>query len=157
MCRSPAFALRCQSAHAFDYEGFLDRCGILIVEGGGDISDDAQRTMMGSIVLRTIQYIVKRAPRSLPLVTLALDEANNHNLIGASQFETKAMAEFGKYGLGIHVLVQLLDFPSGQVTEQVMQICDRRIYFRCPNPKLASVLGADLEYQDWRYSYEDGK
>ena len=145
VCRSAAFQVRTEHDGGFNFEQHLDRNGIIIVEGGegGTLSPDAMRTMMGAIILKTINYLRDRK-REFPHVTLALDEASNANLIGEAGHEVRAMAELRKYGLGMHVLVQLLDFPSARIERAVMATCATHRYFCCSDPKTAARLGEDL-------------
>jgi hypothetical protein len=162
LCRSAAFQVRTEHSGGFDFDGHLDRNGILIIEGGegGTLSADAMRAMMGAVVLKTLNYL-RRRKREFPHVTLALDEANNAQLIGESGHETRALAELRKYGLGMHVLVQLLDFPSSRIERSVLANCATRRYFNCSDPRTAARLGEDLggsyttEGKKTRY-YKDG-
>jgi hypothetical protein len=109
---------------------------------GGTLSPDAMRTMMGAVILKTLNFLRERK-REFPHVTLALDEATNANLIGEAGHEVAALAELRKYGLGMHILVQRLDFPSG-IERDVLTNCATRKYFQCPEPRTAMQLGADL-------------
>lgn len=148
VCSSPAFAVRCGAT--FQLGTFLDGRGILIIEGGGTISDDAQLTMMGAIILQTIRYIRSRN-RKYPPVILALDEATNANLISASGYETKAAAETQKMGLAIHTLVQSLNFPTAGITSDMLTNCLRHEWFFAANQAVLQKAGADLggkEYEE---------
>lgn len=144
VCNSPAFRFRTESPHFFDFDRHLDEKGILIIEGGaGDaLSQNAMETMMGAIVQKTFHHLRKRQ-REFPHVTLVLEEANNANLIGESGHEIRALAELRKYGLGLHILTQFLDFPAG-CTDGILTNCATRIYFQSPEPSTASRLGVDL-------------
>jgi len=139
---SPAFAARCGKP-TFDLGTFLNDCGILIVEGGslGNVSEDAQRTMMGAVVQQTINFVRNRQ-RATPRIVLALDEANNAHLVTES--ESSACAECQKMGLDLHILTQLLDFPSSQVTRGVLANCIRHEWFYNANADVARVAAADL-------------
>lgn len=141
VCSSPAFAVRCLPS--FRFASFLDRRGILIVEGGGCISDDAQRTMMGAIILQTIRYVRSRT-KPFPPVILVLDEATNANLIGASGYEVRAIAETQKMGLAVHTLVQSLNFPSTEITEGMLTNCLRHEWFFAANEAVIRKAVADL-------------
>ncbi len=145
VCRSAAFQVRTEHDGGFSFERHLDRKGIVIVEGGegGTLSPDAMRTMMGAIILKTINYLRERK-REFPHVTLSLDEANNASLIGEAGHEVRAMAELRKYGISMHVLVQLLDFPSARIERAVMATCATHRYFCCSDPKTAARVGEDL-------------
>jgi hypothetical protein len=143
---SPAFAARCGST--FSLPAFLDRGGILIVEGGGNISEDAQRTIMGALILQTIRYVRSR-PRPYPEVILVLDEATNANLIGASGYEMRAAAETQKMGLALHVLVQSLNFPSTDITEGMLNNCLRHEWFFAANEAVIRKAAADLGSKDF--------
>jgi hypothetical protein len=145
VCGTPALKVRCQRLPGFDLAAHLHSKGILIVDGAsrGTLSDAARRTMMGSIVLKVIQYVRTR-PSPLPLVTLSIDEATNAALIGASGIETSAMAECRKMGLAFHLMVQLFDFPSTDTEDKVLNNCACRVYFHCSNPKTASQAARDL-------------
>lgn len=145
VCRSVAFQVRTEHASGFNFDRHLSQKGILIVEGGegGALSPDAMRTMLGAIILKTLSYVRDRKTE-YPHVTVALDEANNANLIGEAGHEIRALAELRKYGLGMHVLVQLLDFSSTRIERGVLANCATRKYFNCSEPMTAIRLGADL-------------
>jgi len=146
---SPVFAARCGAT--FHLPAFLDRRGILIIEGGGTVSDDAQRTVMGAIILHTIRYIRAR-PQPYPPVILVLDEATNADLIGESGYEMRAAAECQKMGLAIHTLVQSLNFPSTEITEGMLTNCLRHEWFFAANEAVVRKAAADLGGKD----YEEG-
>jgi RecA/RadA recombinase len=141
VCRSPGFALRCGAT--FNFEEFLSNRGILIVEGGAfdTLSSDALRIILGSISLKTIEYVRNR-PRPYPRVSHYLDEANNYGLVG--EHEKSALAELRKKNYGCKILVQGLDFPSLQITEGVLNNCATHIWFCCSSSKLAQQAAADL-------------
>jgi len=145
VCSSPAFQVRTERIGGFDFDDHLNRKGIVIVEGGvgGTLSKDAMQTMMGGIILKTFNFLRHRK-REFPHVTLTLDEANNANLIGEAGHEVDALAELRKYGLGMHILVQYLDFPTSQITTGVMANCATRRYFYNSDAPTAARLGADL-------------
>ena len=140
VCGSPAFVARCGTS--FDLPKFLSNAGILIVEGGSDgISGDAMRTIMGSLILQVIQFVRTRST-STPRVLLVMDEATNAGLI--SQHEVHALAECQKMGLDMHILVQLLDFPSSQITAGVLTNCIRHDWFYASDPAVARKAVDDL-------------
>ena len=145
VCESVAFKVRTEHSGGFNFERHLDNKGILIVEGGegGPLSEDAMKTTMGAIIVKTLNYLRKRK-REFPHVTLALDEATNANLIGEAGHEVKALAELRKYGLGMHILIQYLDFPTPRIERGVMSTCATRRYFCCSELRTANMLGADL-------------
>ncbi|MCA9047181.1 MAG: hypothetical protein KDA89_00535 [Planctomycetaceae bacterium] len=142
VCASPAFAAR--SGTSFDLERFLDRKGILLIEGGSHgISEDAMRTIMGAVILQVISY-VRRRRSAYPRVLLQLDEATNANLIGAAGHEVRAMAECQKMGLDVHVLVQSPNFPSSFITDAVLTNCLTHTWFYAANESVARMAAADL-------------
>ncbi|MCA9051381.1 MAG: hypothetical protein KDA89_21735 [Planctomycetaceae bacterium] len=142
VCTSPAFAARCGTT--FDLEKFLDRRGILLIEGGSHgISEDAMRTIMGAVILQVISY-VRRRRSVFPRVLLQLDEATNANLIGAAGHEVRAMAECQKMGLDVHVLVQSPNFPSSFITDAVLTNCLTHTWFYAANDSVARMAAADL-------------
>jgi len=142
VCEAPAFAVRCVARPRFDFARFLDRSGILIVEGGGEsLSDDAMRAILGAIILRTIRYVRNR-PRPYPPVILAMDEVNNAGLF--SHFEARALAETAKYGLSQHVLTQQLNFPTPAITEGVLANTLVHEWFGNNSPTVRRVAAADL-------------
>ena len=112
VCSSPAFQVRTERLPGFDFNRHLNTKGILLIEGGvgGTLSQDAMQTMMGAVILKTFNFLRDRK-QEYPSLTLALDEANNANLIGEAGHEVHALAELRKYGLGMHILIQYLDFP----------------------------------------------
>ena len=141
--RSVAFHLRTEHSGGFDFERHLNNKGIVIVEGGagGALSEDAMITMMGAIILKTLNFLEERG-RMYPHVILSLDEATNYNLIGEAGHEVKALATHRKFGLAMHIMVQKL--PSYDITTSVMTNCATRKYFKAGHISIASVLGADL-------------
>lgn len=146
VCAAPAFATRCGAT--FDLASFLDGRGILIIEGGGSVSDDAQRTVMGAVIIQTLRYIRSR-PKPYPPVILVLDEATNANLIGASGYEVRAVAETQKMGLSLHTLVQSLNFPSTDITEGMLTNCLRHEWFFAANEAVVRKAAADLGSKDY--------
>jgi hypothetical protein len=146
VCTSPAFAVRCGAT--FQLGSFLDRRGILLIEGGGSISHDAACTIMGALIIQTIRHVRTR-PRPHPPVILALDEATNAGLVGASGFETRAAAECQKMGLAIHVLVQSLNFPSSDITEALLTNCLRHEWYYAANEAVIRKAAADLGSKDY--------
>jgi len=144
VCKSPAFQVRTEKGHGFNFDHHLNQKGILIIEGGvgGALSLDAMKTMMGAIILKTLSFLAERK-RKFPEVILCLDEVNNYNLIGEAGHEVKALATHRAYGLAMHIMAQRLDFPSG-ITEGVMTNCDTKKYMRSPHVGTANILGADL-------------
>lgn len=140
VCGSPTFIARCGTS--FDLPAFLGNSGILIVEGGSDgVSADAMRTIMGSLILQIIQFVRTR-DEPTPRVLLVLDEATNANLV--SQHEVHALAECQKMGLDVHILVQLLDFPSSQIAGGVLTNCIRHDWFYASDPAVARKAADDL-------------
>lgn len=146
VCGSPAFAARCGST--FQLGPFLDRRGILLIEGGGNVSDDAQRTILGSAILQTIRHVRSRS-RPNPPIILCMDEANNAGLIGASGYEMRAAAECQKMGLALHVLVQSLNFPSAEITEGMLTNCLVHEWFFAANEAVIRKATADLGSKDY--------
>ena len=150
VCSSPAFTLRCQPT--FSLPTFLDRYGILLVEGGTQgISPDTASTIMGSIILQVIHYVRSR-PRATPRVLLVIDEATNANLIGAAGHEVRALAELQKKGLDIHILVQSPSFPSAFIEDGVFTNCIEHHWFFAANDAVAQKAARDLgdpQYRQW--------
>ncbi|MBI1830013.1 MAG: hypothetical protein HYR84_01020 [Planctomycetes bacterium] len=138
--RSPSFLAR--SRGGFDLGRFLQNWGKLIVERGDDIGDDTMRTIMGAIILLTIDH-AKQRPKPYPPIRIYIDEATNARLVGGpGSPEMRALAETSKNGLNFSVLVQNLDFPGG--SDGVLQNCLRREYFGCPFYELARKAATDV-------------
>ena len=135
------------SAHAI-LHSFLDHRGVLIIEGGGSVSDDAQRIVMGAIIIQTLRYIRSR-PKPEPPVILVLDEATNANLIGASGYEVRAVAETQKMGLALHTLVQSLNFPSTEITDGMLTNCLRHEWFFAANEAIVRKAASDLGSKEY--------
>lgn len=148
VCDAPSFIARCGTS--FDLSAFLDNYGILLVEGG-DVSQPVLQTILGSIILQTIQYVRAR-PRSTPRVLLVLDEATNANLVGAAGHEVRALAECQKMGLDVHVLVQSLNFPNSYITDGVLTNCTRHEWFYAANSAVARKAAEDLGDSDLEHS-----
>lgn len=142
VCGSVPFAIRCGTS--FSIPKFISKAGILLVEGGSQgISEDAARTIMGSIVLQVIRYVRGRK-HSTPRVLLVLDEATNAGLIGATGHEVRAMAETQKMGLDFHVLVQSPNFSSPYTTDAIFTNCVRHEWFFAANDAVARLAASDL-------------
>ena len=86
----PAFFTR--DGGCFNWKRFIQRRGILVVEGGslGNVSFDAMRVIFGAIILATIRTVRNRR-RPLPRVRLVIDEASNASLV--NNFLIRALAE----------------------------------------------------------------
>jgi hypothetical protein len=134
--RSVAFTARCTGG--FDLGAFLQENGILILERGEDIGDDALRVIVGAIVQLVVDHC-KRRPRPHPPVRVILDEATNARLVGRT--ELRGIAETSKNGLYWTFVVQNLDFPD---PEAVLQNCLRHEWFGCPNYELARKAAVDV-------------
>jgi hypothetical protein len=141
VCGSPAFQVRCGTS--FKLEPFLQKDGILLVEGGSlrNVSFDAMRTMLGAVILRVVQFVRSRS-RPLPRVRLVIDEASTACLISA--FECRALAELQKSGLDCDLLLQSLNLDSAFLTDGVLQNTQRHEWFFCGNAAVAQAGAADL-------------
>jgi hypothetical protein len=133
---SPAFQARCGGG--FDLGRFLQDGGVLVVERGEDVGDDAMRTIMGAVIHLTIEH-AKRRPSPYPPIRIYIDEATNAGLVGRQ--ELRGIAETNKNGLYWDFLVQNLNFPGG--ADEVLQNCPRHEWFGCPNYDLARKAAAD--------------
>jgi len=58
VCGSPSFVVRCGTS--FDLGSFLDKGGILLVEGG-NVSQPVMQTILGSISIQVIQHVRTRS------------------------------------------------------------------------------------------------
>lgn len=134
--RSVAFTARCTGG--FDIGPFLQDRGILIVERGEDIGDDAFKVIIGAIVQQVVSHCKRRA-KPYPPVRVILDEATNARLVGRT--ELKGIAETSKNGLYWTFVVQNLDFPD---PEAVLQNCLRHEWFRCGSYELARKAAVDI-------------
>jgi hypothetical protein len=139
--QSPAFRVR-SGKPTFDIGQFLDDRGILILDGNskGNLSRDAMSVMMGAVILRVIEHA--RTGANNPIV-LVLDEAVNANLLGLH--ESQALAEAGKWGLEVHVLVQdPFGFPTPEIRSNVLQNCWRHEWFRQGSAEAARLAAEDV-------------
>jgi hypothetical protein len=138
--KSPAFMIRSGGA-TFDLDNFLENNGILILDGGskGDLSRDSACIMMGSVILQVIHH---HRTRQKGKTVLVMDEAVNASLVGLP--ESQALAECGKWGLEFHILVQALNFPSPEITDNVLQNCWRHEWFRQGSPEAAKLAAQDI-------------
>jgi hypothetical protein len=139
--QSPAFRVRSVDP-TFDIGQFLDARGILILDGGsrGNLSRDAMAVMMGAVILRVLQHARTGAKSRIVLV---LDEAVNANLLGLH--ESQALAEAGKWGLEVHVLVQdPFAFPTAEIRSNVFQNCWRHEWFRQGSAEAARLAAEDI-------------
>ena len=144
---SPLFQLRCGGR--LDFDQFLDKQGILLVEGGGGVvSEDASQTILGTIIQRTIQFIRTRR-KPTPRVLLILDEAFNAGLIGDAGHELRAMAECQKWGLDILTLAQTLP-GSTSLQQQLLGNSVRHEWFFHASDSVARAAAADLGDPDYR-------
>lgn len=135
--RDPSLVLRAEGG--FDLGGFLQRPGLLVIERGEEIDDDAARVLMGTVVRLVVRH-ARRRPKPYPRIRIYLDEATNAGLIGPA--EVKFLAEMRKYGLFFTVIVQNLDFPCPP--EHVQQLCTTREYFQCSTYELARRAAVDI-------------
>lgn len=148
VCRSPAFMIRCGTT--LNISQFLKGGGILLIEGGTlGVSEDAVRTIMGSIIFQVINY-VRRRTKPTPRVLLVLDEATNAGLIGATGHEVRALAELQKAGLDVHVLVQGPAFDSTYITDGVLTNTLVHCWHYLANDSFARLAAADLGDPDYR-------
>jgi hypothetical protein len=122
-----------------DLGAFLDRCGLLVLERGLDISDDAMRVLMGNVIQIAIRHARKRL-KPVPVIRIYIDEATNAGLIGGT--EVRAMAELRKYGLCFTVIVQNPDFACGADT--IYQLCKRHEWYQCASYDLARKAATDV-------------
>ncbi len=143
VCTSPAFAIRHGDFNIRKFLGNARTPGILLVEGGslGNVSFDAMRTMLGSVIQKVIQFVRNRSKPN-PRIHLVIDEATNADLIGT--YEVRAMAETQKMGLDITVICQNLNFGSSFVQDSILQNCMRHEWFYCGNASLAAMGASDL-------------
>lgn len=135
--RTVAFTARCTGG-GFDLGAFLQDRGVLILERGEDIGDDAFRVIIGAIVQQVVSHCKRRA-KPYPPVRIILDEATNARLVGRT--ELKGIAETSKNGLYWTFIVQHLDFPD---PDAVLQNCLRHEWFRCGNYELARKAAVDI-------------
>ncbi len=138
---SPAFRVR-SGDPTFDVGTFLDAHGILILDGSsrGNLSRDAASVMMGAVILRAIRHC-RTGSRSW--IVLVLDEAVNAGLVGLH--ESQALAEAGKWGLEVMILVQSpFGFPSEEIGRNVLQNCWRHEWFRQGSPEAARLAAEDI-------------
>src|SRR5439155_3339204 len=76
-------------------------------------------------------------------VVLVLDEAVNAGLVGL--YESRALAEAGKWELECHVLIQdPFGFPSAEIRSNVLQNCWRHEWFRQGSPEAARLAAEDI-------------
>lgn len=143
VCRSPVFKAR--DGESFDFYDFLQKKGILLLSGqnGGDLSDDAMRTMFSAIIARTMHTVWKHYGRTgQPLkVILAIDETTNYMLFGLQ--EALACLQLRKAGLSVDCLVQDLNFGSDEIQDKVFQGFNERHWFRC-NHRTAEIGAIDV-------------
>lgn len=149
VCTSPAFAIRHGNFNLRKFLGNPLFPGILIVEGGslGNVSFDAMRTMLGSVIHKVIHFVRNR-PKPNPRIHLVIDEATNADLIGT--YECRAMAETQKMGLDITMICQNLNFGSSFVQESILQNCMRHEWFYCGNAALAGIGASDLGSPEYK-------
>jgi hypothetical protein len=139
--QSPAFRVRSGDV-TFDVGQLLNDRGILILDGGsrGNLSRDATSVMMGAVILRVLQHARTGAKGRIVLV---MDEAVNANLLGLH--ESQALAEAGKWGLEVHVLVQdPFGFPTAEIRSNVLQNCWRHEWFRQGSAEAARLAAEDV-------------
>lgn len=139
--QSPALRVRSGEA-TFGVGRLLDDRGILILDGGsrGNLSRDAMSVMMGAVILRVLQHARTGAKGRIVLV---MDEAVNANLLGLH--ESQALAEAGKWGVEVHVLVQdPFGFPTAEIRSNVLQNCWRHEWFRQGSAEAARLAAEDV-------------
>jgi len=136
---SPHLQARCSSADPnWELGSFLENGGILLVEGGGfgNVSMDAVRIILGSIIHMTDRYARSRK-KPFPRVRLVIDEATNADLIGIR--ECRMLCETQKFGLDVDILVQNPNYPTANIRDTVLQNCDRQRWFYCGDASVARI------------------
>ena len=129
---SPTFAIR--STGGFDFASFLSNGGKIVI-GGDRANRDATRMILSAIAQLVIRFVRStKCP-----VLLAVDEANNFELIGRP--ERESLAEDLKMGLRWDILTQTLDF--GEHTDAVLTNCGRHEWFRC-SADTAKIAAYDI-------------
>ncbi len=128
-----------RSGGGFSIGRHLDNAGVLIIERGDEISDDAMRVIMGAIILLVINH-AKRRPKPYPIIRCCIDEVTNAGLFGPA--EMKGLAETNKNGLYWDLLDQTLAYPGG--AENVLQNCGRHEWYGCASYDLARKAAVDI-------------
>jgi hypothetical protein len=135
--RSPSFLAPTRGG--FDLGAFLQRRGMLIVERGDEIDDDAMRTIMCGITTLAIQH-AKSRPVPYPPIRVYLDECTNAGTAGLQ--EEKACLETRKAGLTFCLLTQFLNFPGG--VDGFLTGCVRKEVYRAGDYDLARKMATIL-------------
>lgn len=136
VCNSPVFRCRCEGD--FDFVSYLNRGGIIIVDGKG-VSEDAMVITLGAIA----QLILQAARRQefTRKVTLCIDEAG----LLAGGYEVRGLAELQKFNLDIVLISQTIDQFPREHSETIIGNCGRMEVFRCNSmdtaKRCADILG----------------
>ncbi len=144
ICDCPQFQKRC--VPTFNLVEFLNTGGKLLVDGRsiGNLSRPDASLLMGQIILTIIR--LARSGKLKRRVVLIIDEGKNNDLIDLNL--VRAMAEAGKWGLEIQVLVQNPLFRDSNITDELFQNANTRFFFKHINPASAQFVAEMIAYPD---------
>lgn len=142
ICDSPQFRKRC--VPTFPLAEFLNNGGKLFVDGRshGNLSRPDASLLMGQLIL-TVIYLA-RSGQLTRRVVLIIDEGVNASLI--DQNLVRAMAEAGKWGLEIQVIVQNPLMRDEAITDDLFANTNTRFFFKTINPKSARFIADMVGY-----------
>jgi type IV secretory system conjugative DNA transfer VirD4/TraG family protein len=142
ICDSPQFRKRC--VPTFDLAAFLNAGGKLFVDGRsvGNLSRPDASLLMGQIILTVIR--LARSGKLTRRVVLIIDEGVNASLI--DQNLVRAMAEAGKWGLEIQVIVQNPLQRDEAVTDDLFGNANCKFFFKHTNAKAARFVAEMVGY-----------
>ncbi|MDB5344281.1 MAG: hypothetical protein JWP89_2658 [Schlesneria sp.] len=142
ICDCPQFKRRC--VPTFDLAEFLNEGGKLFIDGRsvGNLSRPDSSLLMGQIILTVIR--LARSGKLKRRVVLIIDEGKNADLIDLNL--VRAMAEAGKWGLEIQVLIQNPLFKDMNITDELFQNANTRFLFKHTNPASAQFVAEMIGY-----------
>lgn len=123
----------------FDLGKFLQGGGWLIVERGGDMSDDAMRVIIG-VIIKLVMEHARRRPRPYPVIVIHIDEVTTERLVGPQ--EVRGVATTRKDGLFWDFLDQNLDVHGH--ADALLQNCHRHEWMCCARHDLARKAATDI-------------
>jgi hypothetical protein len=142
ICDSPQFRKRC--VPTFDLAEFLESGGKLFVDGQShaNLSRPDASLLMGQLILTIIR--LKRSGKVKRRVVLIIDEGINASLI--DQNLVRAMAEAGKWGLEIQVIVQNPLMRDEAITDELFGNANCKFFFKHTNSKAARFVAEMVGY-----------
>lgn len=125
----------------FDRIQFFREGGLRLVIKGKASDEEFQNYVQSDFLL--MYRLAKEG--LLPLHFYGVDEVNNYGLM--NDFWARALSTTRAYKLFLILAVQLLDFPTPEITKNVLSNCSNRAIFRQEDPDMQEFFARDLRGQ----------